>query len=172
MIKYKKISQFCKFFPKSHIKAGESLKVGKYPFFTSSDTKICYLDKYIYDDELIVLGTGGSPSCNYLKGRFSVSTDNIVIKPIDEISPRFLYYFLRNDNLSILEKGFRGTGLKHISKEYISNIEVPILDKEIQENIVKMFDNINDIILNEQNKLINFDKMIKSRFIWRCLYAC
>ena len=83
------------FMKKSKIKAGEGKKDGKYPFFTSSDTKILFLDDYLFDDEAVILGTGGMPSCNYYNGKFSVSTDNFVLKSKGDFLAKTLYYFLR-----------------------------------------------------------------------------
>ena len=37
---------------------------------------------------------------------------------------KFVYYYLKG-NINILADGFRGTGLRHLSKEYFSNIEIP-----------------------------------------------
>ena len=159
-----KISQIATFLPKSKIKAGEANEKGKYIFFTSSDTNRSYIDKYLYDDELLIIGTGGFASCNYYNGKFSVSTDNFVIKPNNNLLAKYLYYFLRKDNLFILQNGFRGTGLKHISKEYVSNIAVPIFALDKQKSIVGNLDAINDSIKAEKQRIIRFNELIKSRF--------
>ena len=159
-----KISQIATFLPKSKIKAGEANEKGKYIFFTSSDTNHSYIDKYLYDDELVIIGTGGFASCNYYNGKFAVSTDNFVIKPNNNLLAKYLYYFLRKDNLFVLQNGFRGTGLKHISKEYVSNIAVPICALDKQKSIVGSLDAINDSIKNEEQCIIKFNELIKSRF--------
>ena len=160
-----KISRIATFLPKSKIKAREANEKGKYIFFTSSDTNRSYIDKYLYDDELLIIGTGGFASCNYYNGKFSVSTDNFVIKPNNNLLAKYLYYFLRKDNLFILQNGFRGTGLKHISKEYVSNIAVPICALDKQKSIVGNLDAINDSIKSEEQHIIRFNELIKSRFI-------
>lgn len=166
-----KISQIVTFLPKSKIKAGEASEKGKYIFFTSSDTNHSYIDKYLYDDELLIIGTGGFPSCNFYNGKFSVSTDNFVIKTNKNLLTKYLYYFLRKDNLFILQNGFRGTGLKHISKEYVSNIAVPICALDKQKNIVENLDAINDAIKSEEQRITRFNELIKSQFIGRCHYV-
>ena len=151
--------------PKSKIKAGEGIEYGKYPFYTSSDIKISSLDSYEYDDEAVILGTGGKASCNYVKGKFSFSTDNYVLKTNGKVETKFLYYFLRKNNLSILQNGFHGAGLQHIGKEYILNIKLPLFDKEKQNLIINNLDSINKLILNQQKQLNLLDELIKSRFI-------
>ena len=147
-----KLSQVVTFLPKSKIKASEAKKNGKYVFFTSSDTKRSYIDKFLYDDELIVLGTGGFASCNYYNGKFAVSTDNFVIKPKNNLLPKYLYYYLRKDNLLILNNGFRGIGIKHISKDYVKKF------------IINNLDNIIETIEREKQCIIHCDELIKSRF--------
>ncbi len=151
--------------PKSKIKASCGLENGKYPFFTSSDIKISFLNEYKYDDEIVILGTGGKPSCNYINGKFSFSTDNYALKSNGFIKPKFLYYFLRKDNLVVLQKGFHGTGLKHIGKDYILDIKIPKYEEEKQKEIICNLDNINNLIEKKKNQLKLFNELIKSRFI-------
>ena len=160
-----KLSQVVTFLPKSKIKAGEAKDNGKYVFFTSSDTKRSYIDKFLYDDELVVLGTGGFASCNYYNGKFAVSTDNFVIKPKNNLLPKYLYYYLRKNNLSVLNNGFRGIGIKHISKDYVMNISIPMTTLDNQKSIINNLDNINETIEREKQCIIHYDELIKSRFI-------
>lgn len=159
-----KLSRVATFLPKSKIKAGEAKENGKYVFFTSSDTKRSFIDDFLYDDELVVLGTGGFASCNYYNGKFAVSTDNFVIKTKNNLLPKYLYYYLRKDNLSVLNNGFRGTGLKHISKKYVMNIYVPMTTLGNQKSIISNLDNINTLIEREKQRIIQYDELIKSRF--------
>jgi len=152
------------FMPKSKIKAGEGKDEGLYPFFTSSDIKVKRIDNYLFNDELVVLGTGGMPSCNYYNGKFAVSTDIFVLKSKGRIKPKYLYYFLRHNNLSILAAGFRGTGLKHISKEYTNEIDIPYKEPNIQKELIDIADVINILIDNCKKDLHLYDEMVKSRF--------
>ena len=154
-----KIKDLCSFLPKSKIKAGEGLEKGKYIFFTSSDIKTMCLNEYLFDEEALILGTGGKPSCNYFNGKFAVSTDNFVLKS-DKINIKYLYYFLRNNNLSVLEHGFHGAGLKHISKDYVNDIEIPVLDECYQLNIINNLDLINQIQLYYLIHLINYSYIL------------
>ena len=153
---------FCK---KSTIKAGEGLEDGLYQFFTSSDTKKLFLNTYTYDCEAVILGTGGMPSCNYCCGKFATSTDTFVLKAKSDILPRFLYWFLRYDDFMILAKGFHGAGLKHISKEYIANIDLPNLSTTEQEYIIKIFDLCDSMSQSLHTKILFYDELVKSRFI-------
>lgn len=157
-------NEFC-LLPKSKIKAGEGINNGIFPFFTSSDIKVSSLNSYEYDDEIVVIGTGGKPSCNYVNGKFSFSTDNYALKAKGKIEPKFLYYFLRKDGLATLQNGFHGAGLQHISKDYILNIEIPMFERSKQQTIVRVLDDIHGMILACQEQLTLLDELIKSRFV-------
>ena len=157
---------------KSKIKAGEGIEFGLYPFFTSSDTKVLSLNTYCYDDEVIILGTGGKPSCNYALGKFSYSTDNYALKSRGNVLNKFLYYFLRKDNLQILHNGFHGAGLKHIGKDYILDIEFPYFDMNKQNAIVSILDNITLSIDICKKELLLLDELIKSRFMRQGVVLC
>lgn len=133
VITFEEAFQYC---PKVKHKAGEGLQSGKYRFFTSSPTQSKYLDKYEFDGEYLVVGTGGEPSIHYCNGAFATSTDCFVLKSIKkDIHTKFVYYFLKG-NISILKRGFRGAGLKHLSRNYLSKIQLPKPSLEIQKKIV------------------------------------
>ena len=153
------------FLPKSKIKAGEGKTNGLYPFFTSSDIKKQYLDSFLFDDELLFIGTGGSPSCNYYYGKASCSTDNFVLKSKGRINTKYLYYLLRNDNFSLLSKGFHGAGLKHLGKDYLENVAFELKKPERQQKIVEELDSIIKLIKEKESKISSFDELVKSRFI-------
>lgn len=118
------LDEIFEFLPKSKHKAGEGLRVGKYPFFSSSQRQSKWFDEADYKKEAIILGTGGMPSVHCAKD-FSASTDVFVMSPRkNEILTKYVYYFFvcRKD---ILEKGFKGAGLKHLSREYTKKIQIP-----------------------------------------------
>ena len=118
------LGEVFEFLPKSKHKAGDGLKVGKYPFFTSSQQQSKWFNEVDYEQEAIVLGTGGVPSVHCAKN-FSTSTDVFVMSPSrKEISTKYVYYFFLC-RIDILEKGFKGAGLKHLSREYTKKIWIP-----------------------------------------------
>ena len=160
---YKKIDDVCYYMTKSTIKAGEGTKEGKYPFFTSSNKQTLWIDKCLFDGEYLIIGTGGSASCNYYNGRFSVSTDNFVVGS-KSVNVKYLYYVLKANNYSLLEQGFHGAGLKHISKDYFGSIKFPCYSKEKQDEIVDVLDNLSLAIDRTEKSVELFDELIESRF--------
>lgn len=135
--KFKNLFDFA---PKSGIKAGDGLDEGNFPFFTSSSILSKRIDKALYNDEALIFGTGGSASIHFAGEPFSTSTDCIVaITKSEELNAKFVYYYLFG-NIHFLERGFKGAGLKHISKKYIENLDIPVLPFETQNKIVAVLD--------------------------------
>lgn len=139
IVSWKKLSEISEFLPKSKRKASYGKKKGKYKFFTSSYvSKRC--DDYDYKDECIIIGTGGNPNIKIGK-KFSCSADNFVIK---SKYARYIYYFLK-ENINLLENGFHGSSIRHISKDYVKNLSIPIPENERINSTIDqllLFDNL------------------------------
>ena len=165
-MEYIKIKDILEFKKKSKIKASEGLKRGKYNFYTSSKEQNKFLDYYEYSNESIIIGTGGNANIHHSYGKFSVSTDCFVLenKAKEYFLLEYIYRYLLK-NIHILENGFRGAGLKHISKEYLENIEVPIISLEKQKKLIKILENI-DIFIGKNKQIKTELKFLnKSLFI-------
>ncbi len=125
---------------KSKIKAGEGVKKGKYKFFTSSDIQSKFIDKSTFDGEYLIFSTGGGAGVHYCNEKFSTSTDCFVVKVDKRLLTKFVYYFLFA-NIHLLESGFKGAGLKHISKDYLKKIKIVYPEnKETQKHIVSILE--------------------------------
>ncbi len=165
LYKRMKIKDLCSYAPKSRIKAGEAVENAEYLFFTSSaDENKRYTD-FQFDKEAIIMGTGGNATLHYYNGKFSVSTDCLVLLPNSKIKCKYLYYFFKS-RMSVLEAGFKGAGLKHTNKKYIEEInvsEVPNLTT--QEKIISHLDTISENIEKLNRKLELFDSLTKARFV-------
>lgn len=144
---------------KSKVMAGDSLKVGLYPFFNCSKKQTLHSNDYLIDDSVLLLSTGGNPSVNYYNGKFSYSTD---VWCLNSKYAKYLYYFY-NSNIDKIEQCFQGGGLKHLSKKDFKNIEItiPNNEKDIQD-IVDYLDNLND----EKEKVEKLLKLEEQRFDW------
>ncbi|WP_339053029.1 restriction endonuclease subunit S [Fusobacterium animalis] len=152
-MEYIKVKDILEFKKKSKIKASEGLKIGKYNFYTSSREQNKFLDYYEYSNEALIIGTGGNANIHHSYGKFSVSTDCFVLenKANKFFLLEYIYKYLLK-NIHIIENGFRGAGLKHISKEYLENIKIPIISLEKQKKLIKNLKNIDTFI--DKNKQI------------------
>jgi len=158
----KTLGEVCKFLPKSKRQASYGEKYGEYQFYTSSQNCSKYCDEYDYEDECLIIGTGGTANIKY-SGKFSCSTDNFVIKINTGQLVKYIYYYL-SINIEVLQKGFVGVGLQHISKEYISNIKITIPSLERQKEIVEYCE-YNDTLIKQLEKEIENNKKQAQQFI-------
>jgi type I restriction enzyme S subunit len=160
-----KFSDVFEFHKKSKIKAGEGKPEGKYPFYTSSTELNKYVDDYLFDGKSLVFGTGGNASVHFAQNKFAVSTDCFVAQAnTKDVNPKFVYYYL-SGNIHILEKGFKGAGLKHISKAYISEITFPKFSRKKQDKIVQILDTADNLRQKRKEQLALLDDYLKSVFL-------
>jgi restriction endonuclease S subunit/methylase of polypeptide subunit release factors len=159
-LEIKTLGDICDFLPKSKKLASYGTKTGQYPFITSSPEITKYCDKADYiNDDYIIIGTGGNANIHF-HNNFNCSADCYVLK-----ASKYIYYYLKN-NINILENGFKGVAIKHISKDYIKEIKIPIPPIENQLEIVEYLDFNNDLIKtlekeNEINKK-NTEQLLKN----------
>lgn len=161
----RKFNTLFQFEAKSDIKAGAGLNKGKFPFYTSSSNQTKRVDKAQYRGDSIIFGTGGQPSVHYASTPFATSTDCLIATPkIKDINPQYVYYFLKG-NMHILQKGFRGAGLKHISKNYIDKIDIPVISLEQQNKIVWVLSKTEQLISQRKQSIEILEKLVKSVFL-------
>jgi len=132
-----KLGSICEFLPKSKRSASYGKETGTYNFYTSSD-KVQKCDEADYNDECLIIGSGGV--ANIKKDIvFSCSADNFILKPTNKIHLNYLYSLFKG-KINLLSDGFTGSVLKHLSKEYLKNLQIPIpkTPEKIQEWVNKI----------------------------------
>lgn len=157
-IEFKKLGDICKFLPKlKNFKASDGLTKGLYNFYTSSQNKKLYINECEYPDYSLIIGRGGISSIHYDK-LFSISHDDVyvIINNDNTINLKFIYYYLYTNN-NILEEGFTGAVIKHISKDYIKLIEIPIPTIEKQKELVEYLE-FNDNLIKTLEQEIEINK--------------
>jgi type I restriction enzyme, S subunit len=153
------------FGPKSNIKAGDGLGKGRFPFYSSSPKQTKWIDKQQHFDEALIFGTGGLASVHFENQPFSTSTDCIVaISNNKEIKTKFVYYYLFG-NIHLLERGFKGAGLKHISKKYIENLDIPVFPFETQNKIVAILDKASTLVNKREGIIKHLDNLLNATFL-------
>lgn len=156
-IEIKTLDEICDFCSKVlKLKSSDGLINGKYRFYSSSQTKEMYYNKFEFKDYHLILGRGGNPSIHYDK-EFCISHDDVyVIKNKVNINLKYIYYYLYN-NINIIQEHFNGSTIKHISKESIKTIKIPIPSLEKQKEIIEYLD-FNNNLINNLNKEIENNK--------------
>jgi type I restriction-modification system DNA methylase subunit len=156
-----KMKDICQFLPKSKRKASEGKNDGKYNFYTSSDkVKKINIADYNHSENLLIFGTGGNVNI-HIDNNFSCSGDNFIIEILNYVEPEYIYFYLKGNK--ILQNGYNGSIIKHISKEYINNMEIIIPEeKELIDDWTVKFKNILEKIKNYKKKYNNLtDKLLK-----------
>ena len=147
-----KIGNICTYEKKTKkLKTSDAKKQGKYRFYSSSQNKILYYDEYEFQNKHIIMGRGGNASV-HIADHFSISHDDCYV--ISSPHLEYIYYYLLC-NKDKLQLGFTGSTIKHLSKSFINNMNIPIPSKEKQKEIVEFCDNqcimINSMI-NQKTK--------------------
>jgi type I restriction enzyme, S subunit len=165
MNKFNLFGDLFEFSKKSKIKAGDGQPIGKFPFYTSSDNQTKFLDEFQFEGPSLIFGTGGSSSVHFDSGQFSASTDCFIVKAKDrnKTFENYVYYYLIG-NQHLLEEGFKGAGLKHISKEYISNISIPQPPLHVQQKIAAILDKADKLRQKDKQLLKLYNDLGQSVF--------
>ncbi len=153
-----------KFLPKSKLKAGDGLLKGVYPFYTSSPRQKLFYNEKTYSGESVIFGTGGSPSIHYNGSAFATSTDCLVAQAKSEYPIKLAFYYLAS-HLHLIEKGFKGAGLKHLSEKYLEKIEIPILPLEQQSRAIAILDKVQGLIEKRKGTIELCDSIIRATFL-------
>lgn len=150
---------------KSKRKAWEWQGSGSYKFFTSSQVQKKYVNEYDFSGPALVFGTGWSASIHYCDEQFSTSTDCFILKTEnDQVDLKYVSYFLKW-NISLLENGFKWAWLEHISKEYLSEIQIPLPSLEIQKFIVTKLSKLTELIDLKKETIAKAEELTKSIFL-------
>ena len=87
----------------------------------------------------------------------------------DSFDPKWLSYFIKFYDVTKLIKD---ESYPSISLKDIKNIDVPVLSKQKQINVVSILEKIESAIKTKKNELLYFDELIKSRFISQETILC
>jgi restriction endonuclease S subunit len=161
-----KFGDLVQYMPKSKRKASFGQLTGAYNFYTSSN-KVQKCDVADYTEQCLIIGTGGSANIK-MDSNFSCSADNFVVQ-----SKYTLYlYHLFKSTMKLLSDGFNGSVLKHLSKEYLNKMQVPMPnDKLLAEWLAKLNAPYNEIA--EKSKLIiQLELQAKTRIDEICAGDC
>lgn len=150
--------------PKSKIKAGDGQSEGTYNFYTSSQIQSKFYHTATYMQPALIFGTGGMASVHFCEKPFSTSTDCLVMYAKQSVNLELIYHYL-SSNIHILQAGFKGAGLQHISKDYILDIEIDMPDIATQDKICSQMRQLDTLIENRKTQLTKLDQLVKARFV-------
>ena len=149
----------------SKLKAKEGKKEGQYPFYTSGE-EIKYLDTFQCNTRGLIIGKGGNPNWRFANGMFSMSTDCCLLTANQEfVDIEYVYYYLCAFP-TIMQRLYKGVGIKHISLADIKNIEIEYPPIEVQRTIVSVLSFLDAVIKKRQiNVVKNIPELLKSYYL-------
>jgi type I restriction enzyme, S subunit len=160
-----KFKSLFKYAPKSNLKASNGGENGNFPFYTSSSIISKRTDKAQYYDEALVFGNGGSANVHYENEPFGTTSHCFVANPISKnINVKYVYYYLFG-NIHLLERGFKGAGLKNISPKYIENLDIPVLPIETQNKIVAILDKASSLVDKRKETVNLLSILLRATFL-------
>lgn len=148
----------------SKLKAKEGKKEGQYPFYTSGE-EIKYLDTFQCNTRGVIIGKGGNPNWRFANGMFSMSTDCCLLTAKQEsVDIEYVYYYLCAFP-TIMQRLYKGVGIKHISLSDIKNIEIEYPPIEVQRTIVSVLSFLDAVIKKRQISVVkNIPELLKSYY--------
>jgi type I restriction-modification system DNA methylase subunit len=159
-----KLGDICEYLPKSKRAASFASENGIYNFYTSSEViKKC--NEADYNEEVILIGDGGESCIHYINNKYSCSSHmfRIIYK---NNNTKYLYFILTNLWNNIISK-MTGSTIKNISKELLSNIQIPIPKTEEKLNeIVNKISIPFDRKKENKEKLTELKETIKNKIIY------
>ncbi|ECH3697340.1 restriction endonuclease subunit S [Campylobacter coli] len=168
--KNKTINNICKILDNKRVPISKKNRIsGIYPYYGASGI-VDYIDKYIFDEELVLIGEDGAKwgafenSAFIVNGKYWVNNHAHILKPNNEILiNKFLVYFL---NYSNLEKYITGATVKKLNQQKLKQIEIPLPPLKEQERIVGILDEsfakIDESIKILEQDLLNLDELMQS----------
>lgn len=165
-----KLEEVCEILDNKRVPISSKNRIrGIYPYYGASGI-VDYIDKYIFDEELVLIGEDGAKwgafenSAFIAEGKYWVNNHAHILKPNNEILiNKFLVYFL---NYSNLEKYITGTTVKKLNQQKLKQIEIPLPPLEEQMRIVKIldlaFEKIDTSVELLKANLANLDELAKS----------
>lgn len=148
----------------SKLKANEGKKEGLYPFYTSGE-EIKYLDTFQCNTRGLIIGKGGNPNWRFVNGMFSMSTDCCLLTAKQEsVDIEYVYYYL-SAFPTVMQRLYKGVGIKHISLADIKSIEIEYPPIEVQRTIVSVLSFLDSVIKKRQISVVeNIPELLKSYY--------
>ena len=146
------LDSIVKFLPKSNRQASFGKEEGIFNFYTSSNNiKRC--DTADYNEECIIIGTGGNSCIHYNNGFFSCSGDTLLL--IFKQNTKFYYYLLKSLWEYLLDR-MNGSTIKHVTKQILKDFKLSVpKNEQLINQLNPLFDRGDELknIISENERL-------------------
>lgn len=141
---------------------------GCYPYYGANGIQD-YIDKYIFDDELVLLAEDGgnfgskeSPIAYRVSGKCWVNNHAHVLKPHDNTDVDYLCYALMFYNTEGL---VNGATRQKLTQSAMKKMIIPLCDLKRQQEIVNELNAVSRLISLRQRQAEKLDELVKARFV-------
>ena len=107
----------------------------------------------------------GKTAFSYNDAECSIGAFCSIIRPRQNILPKYLFYFLYSNLFTRWSHRAEGIGIKNIKLNELKEFLVKYPDENIQSHIIDVIDKIDKIISLRQQQLAKLDELVKSRFV-------
>ncbi|QIM64317.1 restriction endonuclease subunit S [Frederiksenia canicola] len=145
--------------------ANAAVENGQYPFFTTA-REISRIDKYSFDDEVVLVAGNGDLNVKYYKGKFDAYQRTYVLtcKKDKELNMKYLYYFMEK-YLGVLRQQAIGCVIKYIKLENLTEPNIYYPSIETQTQIAQILDKSTALIAKRKAQIAELDKLVQSVFL-------
>ena len=139
-------------------------KQGQYPYYGATGI-VDYVDNYIFDETLVLIGEDGAKwdkgdqTAFIVSGKYWVNNHAHVIRPLkNKLNQKFLVYYLNSIDL---KPWVTGLTVPKLNQEKLKSIPIPLFTIDEQQRIVAKL----DALFTEIDKIINLtkEKIIKEK---------
>lgn len=142
--------------------ANAAVENGQYPFFTTA-REISRIDKYSFDDEVVLVAGNGDLNVKYYKGKFDAYQRTYVLtcKKDKELNMKYLYYFMEK-YLGVLRQQAIGCVIKYIKLENLTEPNIYYPSIETQTQIAQILDKSTALIAKRKAQIAELDDLISA----------
>lgn len=142
----------------------DMLEDGEYPVINGGISPSGYIDMFNSEENTITVSQGGASAgfVNFIEQKFWLGAHAFSVVPDDDIIKiygyeydcfnRLLFHILKMNQI-YLQDSKVGAGIPSVSKDELSNIEIPLTSKNTQERIVKTLDKFTNYVTELQAEL-------------------
>ena len=163
-MKYVKLGDICNI-KTGKLDANASSSNGKYPFFTCSKEPL-KIETYSYDCECVLVAGNGDLNVKYYNGKFDAYQRTYIIEVFDKNLYNTKYiYLLIDSKIEELRTASIGGVIKYIKIANLSEMKIPVISMDDQNQIIKKMFNMKKIIDTKKHQIIKLNDLIKSQFV-------
>ena len=143
-VKWKQLGDICVSLRKGTLKRGQLVDDGAYPVINSGREWYGFYDSYNNEADALIIAARGEYAgfVSYISTKFWAGGLCYPYRSIkdDVIQTKFIYYYLKNNEQSIMDTLVARGSIPAINKSDVDKIQIPLPPLPIQEEIVRILD--------------------------------